>query len=244
MVRAFLSLGSEKAPSRPRGRPATTGGSSKVLRLQRLAGNSAVQRILTQRAIEDGGGGAHEQAEVEAAAAALDSLLDPEAIAASLGGVEASGSSGLEETTAQALVQRLSVQRQPSPPAGETGDPKPGAAGDVLKAVAETEEFKQAAARVKMLAADKLKTDWGKLKTGEKAAVVISGFSIVGGGLAGALIKPESRKFLESQISGVAIPVPGVNGLSLTLDVKDDKLTGGMVNFNVGAALPKSWGFQ
>jgi hypothetical protein len=114
----------------------------------------------------------------------------------------------------------------------------------VLKAVAEIEEFKSAANRIKLLATEKLKVDWDKLKTGEKTAVVVTGFSVAGGGLAGALFKPESRKFLQSQISGVAIPVPGVSGLSLTLDVKDDKLTGGMLNFNVGAALPKSWGFK
>ena len=231
MGRAFLPLRNENARSRSESRPATAPALRGVLRLQRLAGNSAIQRVFSQRAEGDAGGGANEQAEVEAAEAAIEALLDPDAIATSLGGGEP-------------LVQRLSIQRQPPATSSETEAPKPGEAGDLLSAVAETKEFKQAAAQVKALASNKLKSDWSKLKAGEKAAVLVTGFTIAGGGLAGALFKPESRKFLESQISGRAIPVPGVDGLSLTLEVKDDKLTGGMVNFNMGAVLPKSLGFQ
>lgn len=232
MRRALTSPSKPTVKSSRRSRPAIPGPNTRVLRLQRLAGNSAIQRVFIQRAAA-ADGSSQEQAEAEAAAAALDAIMDPDAIAASLGGGEVKA----EEMTAQ----QLPIQRQSSP--DETEAPKPGAA-DVLSAVAETKEFKEATTRMKALSTDKLKADWGKLKAGEKVAAVVAGFTIAGGGLTGALFKPESRQFLESQISGKAIPIPGVDGLSLSLDLKDDKLTGGKLQFNVGAVLPKSWGFK
>jgi hypothetical protein len=78
--------------------------------------------------------------------------------------------------------------------------------------------------RLRTQATDRLAADWRGLSGGGKAAVVTSLATIGGGALAGALASPDSRSFLLDQLNGRDLPVPGVDGLSVSLSTQRDNL--------------------
>jgi hypothetical protein len=97
--------------------------------------------------------------------------------------------------------------------------------------------------RLRTQATDRLAADWRGLSGGGKAAVVTSLVTIGGGALAGALASPDSRSFLLDQLNGRDLPVPGVDGLSVSFSTQRDNL-GVMFTLDVGRHLPESLGFR
>jgi hypothetical protein len=131
----------------------------------------------------------------------------------------------------------------PIVPKGEGPDkPKAGRLSDVAEAIAAIPALEQALTTLKTEAKTKVTTDWGKLNTGEKAAVVTSVVSIGIGTLGGAATDPTARKFLLSQLNGKTLPVPGVPWLNVEVNTGEGNMMVGM-HVDVGRLLPPSLGF-
>lgn len=209
----------EDAPGTPA--PTRNGPrAARLLDLQARLGNRRVAALVSDPA------GVHRAADpdaLEAAAARIDAVLDPDA---------------LGDEPATAPVQASSrVQRD-----GPSPDPEPrkGTPGDVVKAILKTPAGKKAVSAVREEAKGVVRS----ASTGEKAAMVVSGILVGGGALAGVLSDPEARAFLLPKVSGKKIPVPGVDGLSASISFDTEgRPTGGMVYFDVGRYLPPSLGF-
>jgi hypothetical protein len=121
--------------------------------------------------------------------------------------------------------------------------PREADGGDVLEAIAAVPAVDHALTILKTDAGSRISRDWGALSGPEKALVVTSGVSIAGGALGGALVHADSRDFLLQQLHGRDIPVPGVDGLSVTFSTQKENL-GVMFNLDVGRLLPASAGFR
>ncbi|MCW3060660.1 MAG: Peptidoglycan-binding domain 1 protein [Capsulimonas sp.] len=116
--------------------------------------------------------------------------------------------------------------------------PRPAAAGDVMDAAMVTPEMMQAMADLRA----KGMLQWQRLQTGEKAAVISATAVVAAGALGGAMANPQSRAWLLDQLSGQMLPVPGVDWLHLQVNPTGPNIIFG-VHADVGAILPKSWGF-
>lgn len=196
----------------------------------------------------DGGGdGAADTGPPPEAIDAAAAQLDPDTIVSNMAGagtgagdLAPSGPTG-DDATAQALsisVQRDPPSSPPTDPAAPPAAPKQGSVGDILSALAAVPEIKAALEKLKTLALDTLKTDWSKLQTGEKAAVVTTGVVIVGGALAGALANPDSRSVIEGQISGKFVPIPATP-VQIKIDITKDRVTGGAVQVDLAPLIRK-----
>jgi hypothetical protein len=213
-------------PAAPR--PSVASEVPALLGLQASVGNHAVAAIVARSSEREPVQRTNEPPEIEAALAAIDALLDPEALAGTT-----KGHPPAVQPSREALVQRQGP--------GEEPKPKPGKPGDVVEALAKTEPGKQAI----QILNDKAKHAVVSLSTGEKVTVVTALFAIGGGALAGAMSDPQARRFMLEQASGKEVPVPGVRGLSMKVDLgKDGVPTGGMLLFDVGSVLPPSLGFK
>jgi hypothetical protein len=221
------SKGNHRAAAVDRANREEGGDAPRLLGLQSGAGNRAVTALVSREAEDSGIQRALAPAELEAARAALDVLLDPEAI-----GEEPSPGGLAVQASREGVVQRQGPGSDPQP--------KQGKPGDVVEALAKTEPGKQAIQIVK----EKAKSELELLSTGDKVGVVTALFAIGGGALAGAMSDPEARSFVFEQVSGKEVSVPGVKGLSMKVDLgKDGVPTGGMLLFDVGSVLPPSLGF-
>jgi hypothetical protein len=161
-----------------------------------------------------------------------------------LGTPPGAGSGAATPATAPpaALSPTPSVSPQPSPPGNDPLDPaaapKPASTSDLMDAMLATPE----AARLVNTVKANVASDWNKLSTGEKGAVITTVASIGLGSLGGALASPASRQWALGALSGKVIPVPGVSWLSVEVNAQDHGFMFG-AHVDVGRMLPPSLGF-
>lgn len=210
-----------------------------ALSLQRAAGNRAVSALVAggPAVLRRNAPSAPVQRSAapdprEQALARIEAILDPETVGEE-GGVTGSGSAPSVQASRAGVVQRQDPEAPPPP--------RPATSGDLMKAIVATEQGKQATEVLK----EEAKAVVMALKPGELAGVVTASLAIGGIGVAGAMTDPDARSLVFSQVSGRKVPVPGVQGLSVKVDLaKDGRPTGGMLYFNVGSVLPSALGFE
>jgi hypothetical protein len=128
-------------------------------------------------------------------------------------------------------------------PAGAGPDtPHAAGAGDIMDAVLAVPAVDAAISDLRMRAIDRVRTDWGRMQTGERAALVTVGAVIGMGALTGVASDPGARQILLDQLNGKMLPVPGVDWLHVEIGTKPDNLMVGL-HVDVGALLPSSLGF-
>jgi hypothetical protein len=261
------STASEQEPARAPESPRLSPDAAAVLRLQQTAGNAAVT-ALVQRQEAGGGlslGGTRRSGPSLLGGEGL--RLDP-AIEAELRRLELERHVRelLEPGSVRSAFRAAPIDLSAPPPSRPAWLPPPGGTpapepapvvprgagpetpreaspGDVLDAVMAVPAVDGALTRLRTQATDRLAADWRSLSGGGKAAVVTSLVTIGGGALAGALANPESRNFLLDQLNGRDLPVPGVDGLSVSFSTQRENL-GVMFTLDVGRHLPESLGFR
>jgi len=128
---------------------------------------------------------------------------------------------------------------QAQPRVGEPGEPaREGSGGDILKAVSERPEVEAAIGRI----GDQAFLQWQQLRLGGQVALVSTSALIVGSTIAGIAATPDARRFVFAQLSGAALPVPGLSWLHAEFNVADDNLMLGL-HLDVGRFLPTVLGF-
>jgi hypothetical protein len=134
-------------------------------------------------------------------------------------------------------------QPEPLVPRGE-GPEKPRSAeiSDIAEAIAAIPAIENGLSTLKTEAKAKATADWGKLKPGEKAAVVTTVVSIAIGALGGAATDPGARSFLLGQLNGKILPVPKVPWLNVEVNTEGGNMMVGL-HVDVGQLLPPSLGF-
>lgn len=132
--------------------------------------------------------------------------------------------------------------RQPLPPAPPPAFPRgagpatPRAAeiGDLLGAVWRLPFVQQAATRLAYDASRQFQRGWNRATPGERALVVTQAIVMGGGALTGVLSHGPTRARVLDFVSGMDIPVPGLQGLSVQLrhnSARGDY--GGMLTFDL-----------
>jgi len=125
---------------------------------------------------------------------------------------------------------------QPQPRVGEQGEPpRPGTGGDILKAIVERPEVEALLSR----AGDHALMQWQQLRLGGQVTFVSVSALIAGGAIAAT---PDARRFVFQQLSGTALPVPGVSWLRVEMNVADDNLMFGL-HLDMSRFLPTVLGF-
>jgi hypothetical protein len=162
----------------------------------------------------------------------FDAAFVPENVMSSMSSLGESDLGSTDTTVAQAIrVQR--DQPTTEPPA-----PKAASAGDLLEALSKLAEMQAALDRLKAL----FLKSWEDIKKGtsvpEKIVIFGSAGLILGGGAAGALSNKDSRGFVFKSLDGVKIPIPGLDGLSVTPKFDDKGFKGGMVELDVLKLFP------
>jgi len=242
--------------------------SADVLALQRTAGNSAVARLLqtypapAEPAVQRQGsehpfqltmptlgsnlfpaptlGGPELELDPSISAQmrvidALTRLLDPAVLHPALESLEPSA---LPLASLPALPSSA-----PLVPAGAgPSTPREAEAGDVLSAIMAVPAIDSAITALQTQAVDRVRRDWGRLSTGERALTIAVSTLVAGGALAGAAADPEARAFLLDQLNGRVIPVPGVTGLGVELNTQRNGIMVGL-HLDIGALLPAWMGF-
>jgi hypothetical protein len=196
------------------------------------------------------------------AAKYVDEQMDPTRLRPAIGSVNyfgpslpklptpaqaAAGAPGTDPAGPHPAVDPKSVPAIPPPqplvPAGKgPSKPKGGELGDIAEAIAAIPAIESGIEGLKSQVKGKVSSDWGKLKPGEKAAVVTTLVSIGLPALGAAASDPGARDFLLSQINGKILPVPKVPWLNLEVNTEKGSLMVGM-HVDVGQLLPPSLGF-
>lgn len=142
------------------------------------------------------------------------------------------------------IPQQEPQQEQPAVPAGKGPEkPRAGKPGDVLKAVTSVPAVDATISGLKEQALSRARRDWKKLSTGGKVTLV-SSLVLVGGTALGSIMAHDrSRTAALGFIRDKNLPVPGVPGLSMQLNLVGPDL-GVRFGLNVGSLLPRSWGFK
>jgi len=179
--------------------------------------------------------------EAQAMAFRLRELLDPEAIRLSLSRMDLDSIVGYRPPP-WVTAPPVSEPRPLVPRGAGPQTPRPATAGDVLKAVMRIPAVDTTLIRLQTEARDRLSSDWRRLSTGGKAAVITQSAVIGAGALAGVLSDPEARQFTLGLLENRSLPT-GVPGLNFQFNVTgpDQKIK---FDLNVGALLPPSWGFR
>lgn len=174
----------------------------------------------------------------------VQQLLARERIQAGLYDLDLSTLDRLYPSPALDIPQAPKEEKKPAVPPGKGPDkPREGKPGDLLKAVTKVPAVDAALTGLKDQALSRVKRDWRKRSTGGKA-VLVSSLVLVGGGAVGSLMAHDpSRTAVLGFIKGKDLPVPGVPGLSMQLNLVGPDL-GVRFGLNVGSLLPKSWGFK
>lgn len=137
-----------------------------------------------------------------------------------------------------------SLAPTPLVPAGAgPSTPRPGEAGDVLKAILRVPAVESALNRLQTDAASRARREWGQLATGERALLITHTAIIAGGALGAGLAHEETRAPLLNMVQDTPLPVPGVPGLTFQFNVTgpDQRVQFGL---DVGALLPPELGFR
>ena len=145
-------------------------------------------------------------------------LLDPAYIRRALG-------TPSEKKHAELLLQRAIKQYQPKRPGTQSQSKtasktvRAGDMSDLLKALLAYPSVKSALARLRRLVMGKLKGDWRRLSPAGKAALITQ--TVVMTGLSGSVLlsSKQGRRDLYNLLRDreSPIPVPGVDGLQITL---------------------------
>ena len=142
------------------------------------------------------------------------------------------------------MPQPKQREEKPAVPAGKGPEkPRAGKPGDLLKAVTKVPAVEAAISGLKEQALSRAKRDWKKLSTGGKVTLVSSLVLVGGSALGGIMAHDRSRNAALGFIKDKQLPVPGVPGLSMQLNLVGPDL-GVQFGLNVGRLLPRSWGFK
>lgn len=155
----------------------------------------------------------------------------------SLGGPTAPAPSGAVPTPGEAVPPAAQVPAGPGP-----AEPRAATPGDLLRALAAVPAVEAALNRMRDLALARLRSDWRRLSTGERAALVGTAALVAGGALAGVLSQPGSRATALQQLAGRSLPVPGVPGFRVQLNLRGENWLVGF-HLDLGALLPPGLGF-
>lgn len=117
-------------------------------------------------------------------------------------------------------------------PAKGPETPRPGTAGDVVKALMELDPVKKTLHDL----AEKGKRDWKRLPPGGKAATVSAAVALGAGALAGIASDPETRKFALDALNGKEFSVPGVKGLKVQVFTSPGG--GAVLKFDLTTVIP------
>ncbi len=114
-----------------------------------------------------------------------------------------------------------------------------------MNAALASEPFRTAWQNFQTRAADQVKSDWRRLRTGEQIALVSTGAAIALTGLAGVTLTddPSARQLLLSQLNGKTIPIPKASWLRVEVNTSGDAIMFGM-HADVGALLGPRFGFR
>ncbi|MGC8875252.1 MAG: DUF4157 domain-containing protein, partial [Chloroflexia bacterium] len=128
-------------------------------------------------------------------------------------------------------------------PAGPgSGEARAATAGDLLRALMAVPAMAAALNRLRDLALERVQRDWRGLSAGERAVVLGTATVVAGGALAGMLSQSESRALALQQLAGRTLPVPGVPGFRVQLNLGGDNWLVGF-HLDLGALLPPGLGF-
>jgi Domain of unknown function (DUF4157) len=181
------------------------------------------------------------EAEIQAAQQAR-LLLAPETVRLSLSDLD------LDAILGTPPPPWLTTPSPPPPaplvPAGAgPSEPRQATPGDLLRAVMRVPAIDSALTTLQTRAGDQVTRDWRSLSTGGRVALISQTALIGGGALAGVLSDPGARTFTLGLIQNRDIPVPGVPGLTFQFNLTgaDQRVK---FDLNVGALLPRSWGFH
>jgi hypothetical protein len=113
---------------------------------------------------------------------------------------------------------------KPIVPAGAGPEaPKAGSPGDIFSAIVAIPAVEQAVGQLKEEAQTRVKRDWSSLSGGGKFSLIAATVAIGGGALTAALANEDSRKFIFENVSGKSIPVPGVRGLTVQVNLAGEE---------------------
>lgn len=233
---------SETDSGAPRGAASGRRPPAGLAALQRHAGNAAVARILARDGLEPPtllGGRRERHAGLLGQHLHLDpvlqTMLAPDAVL-----------EHLAEVVPVAPVDAALAAPDPRPRRGDPPPPDPaalpgyeqparsGSAGALLEAVRTTPQVRDALE-------DLQQQVYGRLSSGQKAAVVSTSITLGAGVLGGLLATPRGRALL-GRLSGVQLPVPKAPWLAFEFTTEKDAVGVG-VHVDVGALLPARLGF-
>jgi hypothetical protein len=123
-------------------------------------------------------------------------------------------------------LQALELDDEPEIPQG-TGpaQTRAGTAGDVLNAIWAIPQVRRAGERTMDDAARTARRGWRRSSTGERVFFISHSAVLLGGGLAAIMADNEARPFVLGLLSGIDIPVPGVDGLSFRVNPQGGGVT-------------------
>jgi hypothetical protein len=135
------------------------------------------------------------------------------------------------DTPTGALGPAPPAGQQPLVPAGEGPETaQAGSAGDVARAIMQVPAVQTAMNNLREQATQRLRRDWRRLSTGERAAVISMSVFLAGGLVAGVASNAGARETVLSQLDGRDIPMgpfsvhidrpdPGQFGVTLNVDL-------------------------
>jgi hypothetical protein len=152
-------------------------------------------------------------------------LFDPATVEAAARNV------GIIDSPTPSLSGAPTPAQQPLVPAEEGPETAQAAgAGDLVRAVMAVPAVQAAVNRARDQATERLRRDWRRLSTGERAAVITMSVVIAGGAVAGVASNPATREAVLGQLDGRDIPMgpvsmhidrpdPSQLGITLTVDL-------------------------
>jgi hypothetical protein len=246
--------------SQPSARPGLPADVAGVIRLQAIAGNTAVTGLLHGRAApsiqrlsdtdeESGESGSDETATDQPATdqpaagdaggvdSAIDAIqsdvqadLDPDSVVSSLAPYAAPDEELGDFEQPDNSVTAQALLLQREPPNDEPPPTKAGSAGDVIKAL--MPYLKPALDFLKQNVLDAL----AKIKAGEAVATVIVAAPIV----IGPLTQPGPRRLALDQLDGTDVTFGLIPHLQLKPQITDGQLRGGTITYDLAPALRKA----
>jgi hypothetical protein len=103
--------------------------------------------------------------------------------------------------------------------------PRPGTAGDILKAVWGVPCVQMAATRVFDQVSERFERGWSTSSTGERVVVITAGALLAGSVLTTIYVSEDARDAVLGPLAGRDIPVPGTGGLKFHLRPRGGGLT-------------------
>lgn len=147
-------------------------------------------------------------------------LLDPDAILRAIqAGAASQGAAFSTPPPGQLAPPSSTAQQQLVPPGAGPTQPRPASVGDVLSGIVAVPAVRTALTNLRDTATDRLMHDWRSLSTPGRVATIGATAAIASGLIAGIVSNNSARQFALTQLAGKSIPVPGVPGLGLQLNL-------------------------